>query len=609
MRRGPRRASARSGPGPTLAIGLLLAACQAPPSWAPPPHQDPQELTARARERQVRRELETGRALHAEGRPEAAERALRRGLALEPHDPRLERALAHALDAQGRHEEARAARERADAVDPPPPPLPDAPVAGGGAGLLVLLLKSEEPDTPAALPSWPDESLVESLAARVAVRLPAARFEKADPRRLSEALDWLDARKAGAVLTLRVDRAWCGFSVKDGWIGVASLRAAVGVRGPAGAAPSERPPQHFDALLADPRSGEACRGEALGRAFEAVLASNEGRAVSTARADREPRWRAEGMRALFPGIGREVLDALRSGRARLAAGDLGEAERTFERAVAIDPTDPLPRAYLEDARRSVALAREIADSAPASAGASDPTGVDPQLSPGQRAAAEADLEREELRRDELLAALAVLDEDVHSPPTQVLSTLRPIEVRSRSDFGPNLARERADDPVEARVAYAPDGSVLARYYFSGRSPRPILREEDTDGDGRPDRWITYRGDTRSEIFEDGVGRGRPDVWLFFADGGTPLERAEFDRDGDGTPDRIFLYRGGALHADRRDTDGDGVLDRFDQLDAEGRVDVREEDLDGDGEIDVRSVYRAGKLVRRELSDPQHLPES
>ena len=48
----------------------------------------------------------------------------------------------------------------------------------------------------------------------------------------------------------------------------------------------------------------------------------------------------------------------------------------------------------------------------------------------------------------------------------------------------------------------------------------------------------------------------------------------------------------------------GLLDTFDQLDREGRVDLREEDLDGDGAIDVRSFYRAGRLVRRELSQPE-----
>ena len=191
----------------------------------------------------------------------------------------------------------------------------------------------------------------------------------------------------------------------------------------------------------------------------------------------------------------------------------------------------------------------------------------------------------------------------------MLAALRPIEIRERDAFGPRLARERAHTRIEARVAYAPDGTVLARYYFGTRSALPVLREEDTDGDGRSDRWISYRGSARSEIFEDGNGSGLPDLRLAFAEGGTPLVRVEFDPDGDGDPERVFLYREGELRAEKSDTDGDGVLDRFDQLDAQGRVDLREEDIDGDGEIDIRSVYRGGKLVRREISDPDQLPES
>ena len=66
------------------------------------------------------------------------------------------------------------------------------------------------------------------------------------------------------------------------------------------------------------------------------------------------------MRRLFPGIGRPVLEAVRAGRGLLAAGQLADAGRAFERALAIDPSDPLVRSYLEDTRRSVALAREIA---------------------------------------------------------------------------------------------------------------------------------------------------------------------------------------------------------------------------------------------------------
>ena len=65
----------------------------------------------------------------------------------------------------------------------------------------------------------------------------------------------------------------------------------------------------------------------------------------------------------------------------------------------------------------------------------------------------------------------------------------------------------------------------------------------------------------------------------------------------------MVFTDGSLVAEEHDTDGDGVIDRFDQLDAEGRVARRDEDLDGDGAIDVRSVYRRGELEQRDVSRP------
>ena len=88
--------------------------------------------------------------------------------------------------------------------------------------------------------------------------------------------------------------------------------------------------------------------------------------------------------------------------------------------------------------------------------------------------------------------------------------------------------------------------------------------------------------------------------LVFGAGGNRLLRIELDRDGDGRPERILNYSGGMLTAEARDTDGDNGLDTFDRFDSDGNLGLREEDLDGDGSIDVRSVYQAGKLVRRYL---------
>jgi hypothetical protein len=134
----------------------------------------------------------------------------------------------------------------------------------------------------------------------------------------------------------------------------------------------------------------------------------------------------------------------------------------------------------------------------------------------------------------------------------------------------------------------------------------VLREDDTDGDRRADRWIAYEDDARSEVYE-AHGADRPAVRVVFAEAGARVARVELDDDADGRPERILHYQRGALSGEARDSDGDGRLDTFDRLDAEGRVALREEDVDGDGAIDVRSVYEAGRLIRRELSRPELVP--
>jgi hypothetical protein len=93
----------------------------------------------------------------------------------------------------------------------------------------------------------------------------------------------------------------------------------------------------------------------------------------------------------------------------------------------------------------------------------------------------------------------------------------------------------------------------------------------------------------------------------FAAAGEPLERIELDDDGNGRPERVFSYTLGKLTGESRDTDRDGVLDRFDRLDESGNLVLREEDVNADGVIDVRSVYRAGRLVQRQLAAPPEDP--
>jgi tetratricopeptide (TPR) repeat protein len=586
------------------AAAACAVGCQSPSGdatgAAPGAELESPEAAADAQRRATRRALEDARALRLEGRLDAAERVARRGLAEDPRDSALWRELDHVLAALGRSGEAAAARARADAIDPPPPPLPEAALAAGPGTTLVVLVETTDGvplDEPGRFPA-PD--VQRALERRIGVRLPGAHLRLASPETIDEATRWLADVATLRVLSLRVDRADCRFSVKDGAIAVAQLRVAAAARG--AATPETLP---VKVVVPEPDPG-ACTEEALARALESALASPAWATVAGAGAH-GAEWSNGSLRALFPSIGRHVERELRSGRALLGAGRLAEARDRFEAAARIDPADAHVRAHLDDAEQSLALARELAARAPG-AGA-DADALDPRLSPAQRAAAEIALAREQARRDELLAALAVLDEDLRAPAPPVLRALRPVAIPRPDAFGPALARERAGGPVEARAAFAPDGSVIAQYYFERDGVAPLVREEDTDGNGDADRWIAYRDWSRSEIWEDGRGRGLPDRRLVFAAGGEPLERIEIDVSGDAEADRVFRYQAGTLVAEESDTDGDGAIDRFDRFGADGRVDLREEDLDGDGRIDVRSVFRGGKLVRRELSDLDEPPGS
>src|SRR5436189_12876 len=63
----------------------------------------------------------------------------------------------------------------------------------------------------------------------------------------------------------------------------------------------------------------------------------------------------------------------------------------------------------------------------------------------------------------------------------------------------------------------------------------VRAEEDTNGDGRPDKWETY--------------------------GGGALKTAAFDENGDGKPDRRLTYDNGQLTLIESEPDGAGAFTR------------------------------------------------
>ena len=126
--------------------------------------------------------------------------------------------------------------------------------------------------------------------------------------------------------------------------------------------------------------------------------------------------------------------------------------------------------------------------------------------------------------------------------------------------------------------------------------RPISATIDSDEDGRIDRWEYYAADGRPErVGESRAKSGRADLWaylgaevrvrpehcgLYHGVAGRGLVAGDRDRrieflevsdvtGKEGIVRREF-YRGGAKISGEEDTDGDGVMDRWEGFDA-GRL--------------------------------------
>jgi hypothetical protein len=110
-----------------------------------------------------------------------------------------------------------------------------------------------------------------------------------------------------------------------------------------------------------------------------------------------------------------------------------------------------------------------------------------------------------------------------------------------------------DGVMDAQAFYSPDG-VLARMEVSTRRDGTFDRtefyvggvldrtEDDSNGDGRPDKWETYRPLPNAASGEPGYA----------------ITASAFDDTGSGRPERRFVYGpSGVIARVERDQDGDG----------------------------------------------------
>jgi len=206
-----------------------------------------------------------------------------------------------------------------------------------------------------------------------------------------------------------------------------------------------------------------------------------------------------------------------------------------------------------------------------------------------------------------------------------------------------------------------DGNPEQIRYVDKATGLMIRKEADRDYDGKLDTWQTYDGNSLDQRTLDTNNDGRVDTWERYSEG-RMIERV-IDRNGNGGKDAFYTFSNGFLAEERHDRNDDGQLDlivtyqgrykarsredrsgdgHFDtwttyavidgkelpatikrDSNGSGKVDIietfetssgkpilakREEDTNGDGKIDVTSIYRGGKLFRRELADPTLVTE-
>ena len=127
--------------------------------------------------------------------------------------------------------------------------------------------------------------------------------------------------------------------------------------------------------------------------------------------DEPGEWRRLGIHRLFPELDDRIERQLDIGRRELALGQLLEARAAFHEASLIDPDDMDTRSFLGEVALPLELSRQLARKR--SAGDVDRDGdawteLEPQLSPAQHRALEAQLEHERALRAELLLTLEAL---------------------------------------------------------------------------------------------------------------------------------------------------------------------------------------------------------
>ena len=171
-----------------------------------------------------------------------------------------------------------------------------------------------------------------------------------------------------------------------------------------------------------------------------------------------------------------------------------------------------------------------------------------------------------------------------------------------------LAKAELDENGDGRVDL---------WNFHDASGALVRQEQDANHDGRVDTWVGLdpKSGKELEVRKDANFDGNVDSVRKTDTAGVP-QRLEEDRNGDGKPDRVVTFAGGRPARFEEDTNGDGKPDLEGELDANGQSMVEKRDADGDGRYELRVSYRrrpedqggAGYQGHRPLRRRHHLRE-
>lgn len=114
------------------------------------------------------------------------------------------------------------------------------------------------------------------------------------------------------------------------------------------------------------------------------------------------------------------------------------------------------------------------------------------------------------------------------------------------------------------------------------------REDDTNSDGKIDRWIKTSGNKVSEISLDRDYDGEVDYLVKYDDNSNKLEE-QLDFNYDGIMDDFYYYAGGKMKRREIDTNYDERIDIWVYLDGI-YINKYEKDIDFDGKIDLVEDY-------------------